>query len=81
MPTAIVVKRATDDLKAFYFEAALAKPGRLTDVTLADWLWGETAAGRTMLTLRKACLASDDPVIKSLGQLQLLPTHQRDKRA
>ena len=78
--TPIVVKRATDDLKAFYYEAATAKPGKISDVALADWLWGETAAGRAMLALRKVCLASEDPVIKNLGQLQLLPNHQRDKR-
>lgn len=80
MPMPVVVKRATDDLKAFYYEAATAKPGHISDVGLADWLWGETAAGRAMLSLRKACLASEDPVIKNLGQLQLLPNHQRDKR-
>ena len=80
VPTTIVVKRATDDLKAFYYEAATAKPGHITDVALGDWLWGETAAGRAMLALRKVCLASEDPAIKSLGQLQLLPNHQRDKR-
>ena len=80
VPTVTVVKRATDDLKAFYFEAALAQPGRISDVALGDWLWGETAAGRAMLALRKVCLASEDAAIKSLGQLQLLPTHQRDKR-
>jgi hypothetical protein len=80
VPTTVVVKRATDDLKAFYYEAATAKPGHITDVMLGDWLWGETAAGRAMLALRKVCLTSEDPAIKNLGQLQLLPNHQRDKR-
>ena len=76
----VVIKRATDDLKAFYYEAATAKPGRINDVALADWLWGETAAGKAMLALRKVCLMSEDAGIKTLGQLQLLPNHQRDKR-
>jgi len=80
VPMPVVIKRATDDLKAFYYEAATAKPGRIEDVALADWLWGETAAGNAMLALRKACLASEDPVIKNLGQMQILPNHQRDKR-
>ena len=79
-PTVVVVKRATDDLKAFYYEAATAKPGRINDVALADWLWGETAFGRALLALRKACLMSDEAAIKNLGQLQLMPNHQRDKR-
>jgi hypothetical protein len=79
-PAVVVVKRATDDLKAFYYEAATAQPGRINDVALADWLWGETAFGRALLALRKACLMSEDAAIKNLGQLQLMPTHQRDKR-
>jgi hypothetical protein len=79
-PMPVVVKRATDDLKSYYYEAATAKPGRINDVALADWLWGETAFGRALLALRKACLMSEDPVIKNLGQLQLMPNHQRDKR-
>ena len=55
--------------------------GRLLapDVALADWLWAETAAGRQMLALRKLCLASEVPAIKHLGQMSLLPNHQRDK--
>ena len=79
-PMPVVVKRATDDLKAYYYEAATAKPGRIHDVALGDWLWGETAFGRALLALRKACLMSEDPAIKNLGQLQLMPNHQRDKR-
>lgn len=75
----VLIKRATDDLKAYYYEAATAKPGRITDVALADWLWGETAAGKAMLALRKVCLGTEDAGIKALGQLQLLPNHQRDK--
>jgi hypothetical protein len=77
--TPVAVKLATDDLKAFYYTAATAKPGRISDVALADWLWAETAAGRMMLALRKLCLASEDAAIKHLGQMSLLPNHQRDK--
>lgn len=76
----VLVKRATDDLKAFYYEAATAKPGHIGDVALADWLWGETAAGRAMLALREVCLGSEVPAVKALGQMQILPNHQRDKR-
>ena len=76
---AVLLKLATDDLKAFYYTAATAKPGRVTDVALADWLWAETAAGRTMLALRKRCGDSEDPAINHLGERALLPNHQRDK--
>jgi hypothetical protein len=75
----VLVKLATDDLKAFYYTAATAKPGRVADVALADWLWAETVAGRTMLALRKRCLDSEDPAINHLGERSLLPNHQRDK--
>lgn len=76
---AVLLKLATDDLKAFYYTAATAKPGRISDVALADWLWAETAAGRTLLALRKRCAESDDPALNHLGERALLPNHQRDK--
>ena len=75
----VLVKLATDDLKAFYFTAATAKPGRVSDVALADWLWAETAAGRALLALRKRCLDSDDPATVHLGERALVPNHQRDR--
>lgn len=79
VPMAQVIKRASDDLRAFHYEAATAKPGRVSDVQLGNWFWGETAAGRALLALRKACLTSDDAAIKVLGERQLVPNHQRDK--
>ncbi len=79
VPMAQVLKRASDDLRAFHYEAATAKPGQVSDVQLGSWFWGETAAGRALLALRKACLASDDAAIKVLGERQLVPNHQRDK--
>lgn len=75
----VMLKLATDDLKAFYYTAATAKPGRISDVALADWLWAETAAGRTLLALRKRCADSDDEAVRHLGERALLPNHQRDK--
>lgn len=76
---AVLLKLATDDLKAFYYTAATAQPGPVSDVALADWLWADTAAGRTLLALRKRCADSDDPAINHLGERALLPNHQRDK--
>lgn len=79
VPMAQVLKRASDDLRAFHYEAATAKPGQVSDVQLGSWFWGETAAGRALLALRRACLTSDDAAIKVLGERQLVPNHQRDK--
>lgn len=43
---------ATEDLKAFYFEAATAQPGYVTGDDLAKWLYAETAAGRLLTALQ-----------------------------
>lgn len=79
VPVVQLVKRAADDLRAFHSEAATAKPARAGDVQIADWFWGETAAGRALQAVRQACLRSPDAAIRALGERQLVPLHQRDR--
>jgi len=43
------VKLAAEDLKAYYLEAASAQPGKKSSAQMADWFWGETAAGGLIL--------------------------------
>ena len=43
----------SDDIKAFYLEAATAQPGRsATSGALNDWLYKETALGAVLYDLR-----------------------------
>ena len=41
------IRMASEDLKAYYFEAVSAQPGKPTDSEiLANWFWGQTHAAR-----------------------------------
>jgi hypothetical protein len=69
----VALKRACDDLKAYYYEAAAAQPGNLSPAAIDDWFWRQTAAGKVFLALQQACLASSDESLQPLGRLSLVP--------
>ena len=71
-----VLKIVLMDIKAFYLEAALARPGAASSRDLEDWFWGETNAGRVFLALQRKCAASDDPFIATLGRQFIVPRAQ-----
>ncbi len=59
------IRMAAFDLKSFYYEGATDD---LSDRNAADiWFWSETAAGETLRRLREYCIASDDPLLKSVA--------------
>ena len=67
------VKRACDDIKAYYYEAVAAQPGNLAPRAIEQWFWRETAAAAVLLAIRDICLNSDDSTLKPLGKLSLIP--------
>jgi len=67
------IKRACDDIRAYYFEAAAAQPGNLSSSAIEHWFWRDTAAARALFAIRCLCVASDDPSLKPLGKLGLIP--------
>ena len=69
----VAVKRACDDLKAYYYEAVAAQPGNLAPKAIEEWFWRETAAAQAFLAIRQICLKSDDESLKPLGRLSLIP--------
>ena len=73
MSAAEALKRACDDLKAFYLAAASAQPGNSGAAALEQWFWRETAAGKLFLMLRQACLQSADKSLRTLGEKLLVP--------
>ena len=75
-PPERTVKFAADDLKHFYYQAALSVPGRITDIELDNWFFGETLAGELLLRLKAALLESDDAELRSFGERSLVPSHQ-----
>jgi len=69
-------KLACEDLKAFYTEAGTARPGPVDADTVADWLWGETAAGRLMLALHPVLSSHPDESLRTLANDYLIPRTQ-----
>ncbi len=77
------IKHAAEDLKTFYNEAATAQPGHASATEIADWYWGESAAGRLVREVRTACLAHPDSLVRAVGGFVLVPVTQvfRDEAA
>lgn len=74
---AAALRMAGTDIKAFYLEAVTAQPGQPTNsASLNDWFWGETAAARAINELKRLCLQSEDPEMRVLGQVHLVPRTQ-----
>lgn len=74
----MAVKRATDDLKAYYYEAVAAQPGNLSPHAIEQWFWRETAAAKAFVAIRDSCLKSDDESLKPLGKSSLIPRFVSD---
>ena len=70
------LKEALEDLKAFYGEAAMARPGA-SSLDIADWLWQKTAFGRLMFKLADSLATSDDEHLGYLAARSLVPREQR----
>jgi hypothetical protein len=69
----IALKRACDDLKAYYYEAVAAQPGNLSPKQIDRWFWFDTATAKVFLAIQQACLRSDDKSLLPLGKLSLVP--------
>jgi hypothetical protein len=76
VPSIRMAKLAADDLRNFYYQAALARPGGVSDVKLADWFFGSTQMGDLFLQIRARYAQSDNDVLQRLATLQLVPGHQ-----
>jgi len=67
------LKVICDDIRAYYYEAAGAQPGRLGTDAVQQWFWRDTAAGRVFLALQEKCVASSDPTLQVFGGNTLVP--------
>ncbi len=77
------LKLASEDLKAYYFEAVSAQPGQgaPSSEQLADWFWGETTAGKVLIAVKQVCVNSDDRSLQLTGKLLLVPMAQAHRSA
>lgn len=64
---------AIEDIKAWYQEAATAKPGSPAARTLMNWFWRETAVAQLMEQVRLKTAESEDTAVKMVGERQLVP--------
>ena len=72
-PIARAIKLGADDLKFFCYQAAMARPGPVTGIALDNWFFGETLAGKLHLELRRLLLSVDDPDLRRVGEMSLVP--------
>ncbi len=83
VPLPLVLNLAIDDLKAFYTEAITAQPGQKTvsSAQIADWFWGESAAGELLFAIKKACMGSKNGMLKIVGSVLIVPVEQSYREA
>jgi hypothetical protein len=67
------LKVVCEDIRAYYFEAASARPGAPNASAIESWFWHATAAGRAFLALQKVCVASADKSLQVFGGNALVP--------
>ena len=79
VPVGEAFRQGCEELKTFYMEAAIAKPGSASSRDLADWFWGGTAAGRLLLDLHPAALTSTDTGIRRVAEGQMVPRLQKHR--
>lgn len=70
---ALALRFLADDLKAYYMEAAQADGGAPSINQINAWLFRQTVAGRFLLALRTAALASENSALKAVGGRFLVP--------
>jgi hypothetical protein len=72
------LRLAAQDLKAFYFEAATARPGSASPASgpFNRWFWQETAAGRILKAVKERCLSEADESLRKTGAMLLVPLDQ-----
>ena len=69
------VRFAIDDIKAFYFEAAMAEGGHPSSRQLHDWLWGHTLAGALILEFQEIGRFSEDSSLQTISE-SLVPAER-----
>lgn len=75
---AVALRLAAQDLKALYFEAAIARPGTALPESAAfnKWFWNETAAGQILKAVKERCMNEEDKALRMTGAMLLVPLGQ-----
>lgn len=71
------LKLTSEDLKAYYLEAATARPGTsISSRAAANWFWQKTAAGRILHTIHPRCIQSSNGSVRAIAERSLIPRSQ-----
>ncbi|MBT7755442.1 MAG: hypothetical protein HN726_04585, partial [Candidatus Magasanikbacteria bacterium] len=74
------LKLACEDIRAYYLEAVTAQPGHTSVEERDNWFWNETTAGKALWALKSICQASDDSMMRAMGNYVLVPRAQIEAR-
>ncbi len=81
VPLGVLLKHASEDLKALYGEAATAQPTPTGVVPTAAeakrWFWRETRAGAVLRALADRLAGAEDPGVALVARLMLVPFDER----
>lgn len=72
LSSAMVLRFGTDDLKAYYMEAA-SQSGSPSSWQLGNWFWRDTVAGQILISLRAAAIDHNDKRFNIVGSAFLVP--------
>lgn len=72
---------AIDDIKVFYFEAALANGGQPSSHQLNEWFWKQTLGGKMILDFQDRVGVADDKNLRLISDSLVPPewTHEYSK--
>jgi hypothetical protein len=78
LPFAVALRLAAQDLKAFYFEAMIARPAMAPpgSKTFNRWFWSEMVAGQVLKAVKERCLNEPDKSLRLTGAMLLVPLDQ-----
>ena len=61
----------SSDLKAFYMEAVIAQPGKVSAADLESWFWDETVAGFLFREIREQCVSHPSLEVREVGKYMI----------
>ena len=72
---ALALRMLSDDIKALYGEAAQAEGSAPSAHQIDEWFWRQTVAGRLLIALRTAAMASENNALKTVGGRFFVPAY------
>ncbi len=72
---ALALRMLSDDIKALYGEAAQAEGLLPSAHQIDEWFWRHTVAGRLLIALRTAAMASENNALKTVGGRFFVPAN------